>query len=94
MSVLSTCAAVLREPKTLVDTDPRRALEAHGPTLLGIIVVASAIFGVVVGTYRGGIQLLFAGTKLPLLWLLPLVVALPAMRALYRVAGIPVADGE
>ncbi len=90
MSVLHTCAAVLRDPKALVDDDARRSLEAYGPTLLGIIVVSSAIFGVVVGTYRGGIQLAFAGIKLPLLWLLPIVVALPAMRALYRVGGIAV----
>lgn len=90
MSVLHTCAAVLRDPKALVGEEPREALEEHGPTLLAIIVVSAAIFGIVVGTYRGGIQLAFAGLKLPLLWLLPIVVALPAMRALYRVGGIAV----
>ena len=94
MNVLHTCAAVLRDPESFATDDARAALEEHGPTLLGIIVVSAAIFGIVVGTYRGGIQLAFAGAKLPLLWLLPLVVALPAMRALYRVGGIAVSYAQ
>lgn len=94
MNALHTCAAVLREPAALAEGDPRRSLETHGPTLLGITIVAAAIFGIVVGTHRGGIQLLFAGLKLPLLWLLPIVVALPAMRALYRVGGLRVSYAQ
>jgi hypothetical protein len=95
--VLGVCAALLREPSALTGVDRAQAhagLERHGPTLLAIMVVCGAVFGGVVGSYRGGAQLLYAAIKLPLLTLLPLLVALPAVRALYRVCGFPVAYGQ
>ncbi len=90
---LDTCARLLREPTALGRGEPRGALETHGPVLLAITIVSAAVFGGVVGTYRGGIQLLYAAVKLPLLWMLPLLVALPAIRAMHRLCGIGVSYG-
>lgn len=93
-SLLDTCAALIRDPIALGRDEPRRALEDHGPVLLAIAVVSAAVFGGVVGTYRGGWQLLFASIKLPMLWLVPVLVTLPAVRAFYRVCGIAVDYGQ
>jgi len=92
--MLETCAALIRDPAILGQMQPRRALQDHGPVLLAITVVSAAIFGGVVGAYRGGIQLLYASVKLPLLWLIPVLVTLPAIRAFHRVCGIGVNYGQ
>ncbi|MEM6989469.1 MAG: hypothetical protein AAF721_03195 [Myxococcota bacterium] len=91
---LDTCARLLREPTSLGRGDPKSTLETHGPVLLGITVVSAAVFGGVVGSYRGGVQLAFAAIKLPMLWMLPLLVALPAVRALHRLCGVGVTYGQ
>ena len=93
-SLLDTCAAVIRDPVALGRSDAHRALQEHGPILLVIAVVSAAIFGGVVGTYRGGLQLLYASLKLPLLWVVPVLVTLPAVRAFHRVCGIGVTYGQ
>lgn len=93
-SLLDTCAAVIRDPVALGRIDARQALQDHGPVLLAIAVVSAAIFGGVVGTYRGGVQLLYASLKLPLLWVVPVLVTLPAVRAFHRVCGIGVNYGQ
>lgn len=93
-SLLETCAALIRDPVALGRDDPRRVLHDHGPVLLLIALASAAIFGGVVGTYRGGLQLLYASIKLPLLWVVPVLVTLPAVRAFHRVCGIEVNYGQ
>ena len=41
----------------------------------------AALLGAVCGSYRGGIQIAFAAVKMPALFLVPLLVALPAVHA-------------
>lgn len=80
----SLTGTVLRNPGTLVDDpDPRRVLATLAPKLLAIAVCGMALFGMVVGSYRGGVQNLYAAIKLPLLLLMPVIVGLPAVRALH-----------
>lgn len=93
-SLLETCAALIRDPVALGRDDPRRVQHDHGPVLLLISLVSAAIFGGVVGTYRAGLQLLYASLKLPLLWMVPVLVTLPAVRAFHRVCGIEVSYGQ
>jgi hypothetical protein len=85
----SLTGVILRSPASLVsDSDPRRVLAALAPKLIAIAIAGMAIFGLVVGSYRGGLQSLYAAVKLPLLLLAPLVVALPAVRALYGACDV------
>ena len=91
MELLSLTSRVLRDPKGLVLS----ALDDEGfarlaPRLLTITALGAAIFGMVVGSYRGGIQVLYAGVKMPLLLLVPVVVSLPAIRSLYLAAELDV----
>lgn len=81
--MLHLASVVLRDPSTLLDRD----LSELAPRLLALAASGALLFGVVVGSYRGGIQLLYAGVKLPVLLLLPVVVGLPAVTALYRAGG-------
>lgn len=88
-SLLSLTVAVLRAPASLITGD-RVPLARVLPGLLLLIALAGGLFGLVIGSYRGGVQHLFAAIKLPAVLLLPLVVTLPAIRALYRAAGVDV----
>ncbi len=87
-SLLRLCAQVLRSPGELVDGSGRVALAELLPALLVLVAIGGGLFGLVIGSYRGGVQHLFAAVKLPLVLLLPLVVCLPACRALYLAAGV------
>src|SRR5688572_24850019 len=85
-----------RRPRGVVDgllVAPRRMVEeaqAADPTtqaatvrvLLLAILGGMAAFGVAVGFYRGGVQMLYAAIKLPLVVLLTAAVAMPALTAL------------
>lgn len=84
-SILPLTASLLREPEALVErcADPD-TLARLAPRLLAVTCGSAALFGAVAGSYRGGAQVLFAAAKMPLLFLIPLVVGLPAVRALYE----------
>ncbi|MFT4623233.1 MAG: hypothetical protein ACI8PZ_001889 [Myxococcota bacterium] len=86
--VLKLVAEVLRDPQAVVEraSDPAE-FAVDVPRLLGIGVVGLALFGAIVGSYRGGPQVAFAAVKMPLLLLLPTVVALPAVRSLWAALG-------
>jgi hypothetical protein len=89
-------AAPERPPQAVVDgllTDPGRMLEeaqaADAATqaravrvLLLAILGGTAAFGAAVGFYRGGLQMLYAAIKLPLVVLLTAAVATPVLTAL------------
>lgn len=88
-TVSSLMGTVLRNPAALVSApDPRRVLATLAPKLLAIGIMGMALFGLVVGSYRGGVQNLYAAIKLPLLLLVPAVVGLPAVRALYAACDV------
>jgi hypothetical protein len=72
---------VLRSPDDLVSDDPEQ-LRQNAADLVLVTLVGAAAWGLVVGSYTGGMQLLWAPIKAPLIFLLPLGVCLPALRAL------------
>ena len=83
-SLLALTGLLLRSPERLVDdheVDLQARLIELAPKLLALTLIGGAAFGVVVGSYRGSIQYLYAGLKAPLLLLLPMLVGLPALRA-------------
>lgn len=81
-SYLSLMSATLRDPASLVDAD-RETLAWMVPRLLVVVVLGAAVFGGVVGSWRGGAQTVFAAAKMPFLLMVPMAVGLPAVRALF-----------
>ncbi|TNE88785.1 MAG: hypothetical protein EP330_13420 [Deltaproteobacteria bacterium] len=91
MSLMSLTALLLKRPADIVDrADERDFFAEVVPRLLLLVVLGAAVFGAVVGAYRGGLQVVFAAVKLPVLFLVPLLVALPAVRAIAEAAGAPI----
>lgn len=91
MHLLMLTSRVLRDPKGLVEDHLDDQGFAHlAPNLLAITAFGAAIFGMVVGSYRGGLQVVYAGVKMPLLLLIPVVVSLPAVRAFFMAAELEV----
>lgn len=86
-SLLALTVRVLRSPESLLEGD-RVPLATVVPGLLALVATAGGLFGIVIGSYRGGIQHVFAAIKLPIVLVLPLLVTLPAILALYRAAGV------
>ncbi|MEZ4320431.1 MAG: hypothetical protein R3F61_23325 [Myxococcota bacterium] len=89
--LFSLVSQVLKDPLALVERHEDRAeLSRIAPLLLGIAVVGCGIFGMVVGSSRGGIQLVYAAVKMPLLLWIPVLLALPAARALWMACEVEV----
>lgn len=83
-SLLSLCGTLLRQPTTLIGDDAattRMQLSMLAPKLLAITLLGGGALGVVLGSYRGDAQLLYAALKTPALLLLPVLLGLPALRA-------------
>ena len=88
-TALTLVTEVLRAPLAVVDRiDTERTLATDGPRLLFTLVLAAAAFGAVVGGYRDATQAVFAGLKMPVLLLVPLLVVLPALRALWALCDV------
>lgn len=81
MSTLARFDRVLRAPADLVGDAPH-ALHANAADLVAVTGVGAAAWGVVVGTYHGGWQLLLVPLKAPLLFLVPPALCLAALRAI------------
>jgi hypothetical protein len=91
-SVFTLVSQVLRDPVAVVDRNGTPdALARSAPALLGIAVVCAAIFGAVVGSSRGSLQVAYAAIKMPLLLWIPVMLALPASYALWRACELDVA---
>jgi len=86
MNILSLISTLLRSPERLADLSDEQ-LSSTIPELLGLLAVSSLIFGAVVGSYRGGVQLAYAAVKMPALMLLPAMLVVPAVPALWRAFG-------
>lgn len=81
---------LLRSPGEIAeackDDDETRSIAL---TSLGAILVGAAVFGGVVGSYRGGAQIAFAAIKIPLVVLATLALSAPAFHAIAAVLGRP-----
>ncbi len=84
-SLLALTGVLLRNPESLAgsenELDTQARLIELAPKLLALTLIGGAAFGMVVGSYRGSIQVIYAGMKAPLLLLLPMLIGLPALRA-------------
>jgi hypothetical protein len=81
---------LLRSPKQSADRAVMgRDLEPLVLAALVAILVGSGIFGCVLATSRGGMQLLFSAMKLPLALVATLVLVVPAFYALAASLGRP-----
>lgn len=88
MSLLTLAIDTLRDPDAILDrADDDRYVHDVVPRLLALAVLGAGSFGAVVGSYRGGLQIAFAATKMPVLFILPLLVALPAVYTLFTATG-------
>lgn len=75
--------ALLRNPSEVAERcDRSEGLRQLAVTSLACLVVGAAVFGGVVGSFRGGLQIGYSAVKLPLALLTTLVVAVPAFFAL------------
>lgn len=91
MHLVRLAAQVLRAPGAYVDqveAEGRYAEEA--PRLLALLVLGALVFGGVAGGYRGGLQVVFAAVKLPVLLIVPIVLVLPALRGLWGLCDVQV----
>lgn len=91
IEVFQLVARVNRDPISIVDESAEPdALARLAPKLLAIAVVGAGIFGAVVGSQRGGIQVAYAAVKMPALLWIPVVLALPAARGLWAACELDV----
>lgn len=81
---------LLRSPKEVAaDCRGERATADIARASLAAIAFGAAVFGAVVGSWRGGWQIAFAALKLPLVTLSTFAVCAPAFYALAQVFGRP-----
>lgn len=74
---------LLRDPRGLIDRiDETAAPQALIQHLTTIIVFGAAAFGGAIGTYRGGVQLLYAAVKLPAAVMMTTVLCAPLLSCL------------
>jgi len=93
--ILALASQVLRDPIEVVDrSEDREELMRITPMLLGIAVAGSMIFGLVVGSSRGGLQLVYAAVKMPALMWIPMALSLPAARALWMACELEVSTAR
>lgn len=94
-TTLTLLGVLLRQPEQLLASDDEAAerdrLALLTPKLLGITVMGAAIFGLVIGSYRGELQYLYAAIKTPALLLLPVLIGLPAIRAFFGACELEIA---
>lgn len=82
--LLALTARLLRDPRSIVEqSEDADAYARLVPQLLLLTGFGAAIFGATVGSYRGGIQIAYAALKAPFLLGIPMLVILPAVRALW-----------
>lgn len=86
--MIDLALSVLREPRALVDRLAHAdALATAAPRLLGLSAIGCAAFGAAVGAQRDVVQLLYAAVKLPAVVIVPMLVAVPAIRAMAAAWG-------
>ncbi len=86
----SALSALLRSPATVAEAcrDDRALVHLARASLLSI-VFGGVVFGAVLGSFRGDLQILYSAIKLPLAVLVSLAVCVPAFHAFAAVLGRP-----
>lgn len=74
-------------PSVLERIREKRDLATLAKATILTIAFGAGVFGAAMGTYRGGVQILYAGLKLPLALLLTMAICAPALTALNRAVG-------
>lgn len=88
---LAEVDALLRDRSgVLARIEAGRALAPLTRTLIATIAVGAALFGVAIGSYRGGVQIAYAAIKLPMVLLVTAVVCAPTLSAVGFALGRPV----
>jgi hypothetical protein len=73
---------LLRDRDTLIaDLAAGRRLATTARAMLITIAIGAALFGAAIGIYRGGIQIVYAAVKLPLVLIFTAAIAAPALTA-------------
>lgn len=91
IALLNLALNTLRDPRGVVDEHETAAdLGRLAGPCLAVAGVGLAVLGAVAGSMRGDLQVAFAALKLPVLFLLPLLVALPAVHAILGACGVRV----
>lgn len=91
LTVPMLCAQLLRQPATIItQAEDPAVYAALAPRLLGLTAGGLGVLGAVVGAQSGPLQLVYAAAKTPLLLLLPMLIALPALRALWATSEVDV----
>lgn len=85
-SFLGPIDQLLRHPREMLERIERgESLGEIARAALITIIVGAAVFGASIGFFRAGVQVLFAGIKLPLVILLTAALVAPALSALRAV---------
>ena len=87
---VSLVEQLVRDPKAFLARIEGRDVPELVRGLLAIVAIGAGIFGAVVGSSRGGRQVLFAAVKLPLLLIGTLVLCAPVFIAVARAAGVSI----
>lgn len=79
---------LLRNPSEIARrSSAGESLHSLVMTSLGIIVLGGAVFGAVVGSFRGGEQIAYASIKLPFALVMVMVITVPAFHAIGAALG-------
>jgi hypothetical protein len=85
---MSTLTRLLRSPELIAaDCREERDLRAITLTSIACVAVGAAIFGGVLGSFRGGAQIAYAAIKVPIAMLATLAIAAPAFHGLAASLG-------
>ena len=86
--VLQSIDQLLREPSDVLERIQQgRDLATLAKAAMLTIALGAGVFGASIGTFRGGVQILYAGVKLPIVLLLTMAICAPALTALNRAVG-------
>ncbi|WP_437790638.1 hypothetical protein [Sorangium sp. So ce693] len=86
----SVLSRLLRAPSEVAASCREdRDIRAIALASLGAIALGSAVFGGVIGSFRGSEQIVFAAVKVPLAMLITLALSVPALHAFSAVLGRP-----
>lgn len=83
-------AKLLRSPAEVAEQcRSDRQLRELALGSIAVIIFGGALFGFAVGAHRGGLQMLFAAAKIPLVLLVTLAIAAPLLHAIKAALGEP-----
>lgn len=85
---LAVVDQLLRDrPGLLARIEAGRDLATLTRVLVATIAIGAALFGIAIGSYRGGVQIAYAAIKLPLVLLVTAVVCAPTLSAVSFALG-------